>query len=72
MISGSCPHSSSMNGICSPCCCITNLRLHRPAIFKKVSHAMSCTPGWVFGGGRLAERSGGRRNGSSNANKTTQ
>ena len=40
-------NNSSTNGSCSPTCVMTNLRLHLMVIFKNVSHAMSCTPGWV-------------------------
>ena len=38
-------HSSSMNGTASPSCTITNFFLHFSAILRKVSTAMSCTPG---------------------------
>ena len=39
--------SSSMKGIASPTCRMTNLRRHFCEILRKVSHAMSCTPGCI-------------------------
>ena len=36
-----------MKGIASPTCRMTNLRRHFCEILRKVSHAMSCTPGCI-------------------------
>mmetsp|Transcript_31953 Transcript_31953/g.89467 ORF Transcript_31953/g.89467 Transcript_31953/m.89467 type:complete len:257 (-) Transcript_31953:1101-1871(-) len=44
MFSSSLHRISTTNGMLSPTCGITNLRLHLVVILRKVLHAMSCTP----------------------------
>ena len=46
MMDGKESTNSHKNGTLSSACNVTNFRLHLSAIFKNVSHAMSCTPGW--------------------------